>query len=66
MLNIFFAPPLTFVGVEEEYLKRHAASLAAYKKGVQVKKSMSGTELKSDVLWNVHIECDPLGTCMCP
>ena len=46
LLNIFFAPLLTFVGVEEEYLKRHAASLAAYKKGVQVKKSMSGTELK--------------------
>lgn len=66
MLNIFFAPLLTFVGVEEEYLKRHAASLAAYKKGVQVKKSMSGTELKSDVLWNVQIECDPIGTCMCP
>jgi hypothetical protein len=56
VLNIFDAPLLAFVGVEEEYLKRHAASLAAYKKGVQVKKSMSGTELKSDVMRNVHIE----------
>lgn len=56
-----------FSGVEEEYLKRHAASLAAYKKGVQVNTLATGASSHSTVYrippFSVRMRCMRL--CMC-